>query len=699
MKAEKDFETNEQAKDKYLENAKQYYKLGWVPLPKKVGAKYPKSGWKRFQTERPSLPELEHIFEEYTDGICLIQGPHAGTFVIDVDIRDGKDGKEALHDLQMQFEDLPETVTAKTSKGSWHYYYKYPSSYVPSATGIREGIDVRAAGGLVVAPPSIHPDTGKPYKWLEGHSPSDMEPAEAPQWLIDVILNATAYKNTGWTGGAFKHSNDNRRSDGREGFMFRLVAQHLRATVVDLFSPPRVDEVFRAVWPKYVKAVSPRDGSTLEEEGRGETALRKKIQYALRPERLRRILSGKWDDKSAFSSEHKQESNDDEFILGQNGKILNNLANARVALSHIGEFQYDEMAKEIISSPKTVCPQLRQFSDEDVLRYQIELQKGPLPCVGKETTHDAIIVVAKSNSFHPIRDKLESLEWDGQPRLDSWLARYMAADSTRYTEIVGPKFLISMVARILWPGCKVDHMLILEGPQGIGKSTCCRIMSGDEWFSDAIPTDIRSKEASQHISTKWLIEIPELAVMYKREAEELKSFLSRQEEMYRPPYARVEVKEPRQCVFVGTTNASEYLRDSTGGRRFWPVTVRQCDFEALETDRDQLLAEAVHRCKSGEKWWPKKDWEIELLSDHQEARREADPWEERIEKFLAMRDETSLDDIWVCLGFEISQRKYADQRRIVNTMEALGWEKYRTSNARRWRKRDTGDAGVTGLAS
>lgn len=369
--------------------------------------------------------------------------------------------------------------------------------------------------------------------------------------------------------------------------------------------------------------------------------------------------------------------------ISENGKALPIVTNALVALRRDGDisdaFAYDQMERCVILMHQVGNPlapfEPRPLADEDVTVLTEFLQKGGLRRIARDVVRDAINLRARERSYHPIRDWLDTLVWDGQKRANVWMTTKLGADLNSYTQAIGRMFLVSLVARIFDPGCKVDYMPVLEGPQGAMKSTACAVLGG-EFFSDNLPEIGEGKDVSQHLRGKWLIEIGEMHAMSRAESAQLKAFITRQVERYRPSYGRMEVTEPRQCVFIGTTNKETYLRDETGGRRFWPVKVGKIDVNGLAADRDQLFAEAVHLYRGGEPWWPARDFEREHITPQQDARYEADAWQEMIEIFLKRQSKVTVGQVAKeALFIEAAKIGTTDQRRISAIMERLNWRR------------------------
>ena len=377
-------------------------------------------------------------------------------------------------------------------------------------------------------------------------------------------------------------------------------------------------------------------------------------------------------------------------LIGSRGQVLNNLANAALAFRGEPELQglvaYNEMlstAMLLKPVPRHGRPPLggtfpRPVRDDDALLIQEYMQIAGMQTISKDTTHDAIDMISRDNAFHPVRDYLNSVKgtWDGVERVETMLHNYLGAENSEYTRAIGKMLMVSLPARIYHPGCKMDYMTVLEGKQGARKSTACRVLGG-EWFSDSLPENVASKDSSQYLRGKWVIEIAEMHAMGKSETAALKAFISRQHEDYRPSYGRKQVQEPRQCVFIGTTNKSAYLKDETGARRFWPIKVaitKPIDIDGLTQARDQLFAEAIHLLENGARWWPDSDFEATHIKPEQDARYEADVWEDVVAEYLEGRNSvTVLELAQKAIVMDTSKIGTADQRRITAILDRLGW--------------------------
>jgi len=363
--------------------------------------------------------------------------------------------------------------------------------------------------------------------------------------------------------------------------------------------------------------------------------------------------------------------------------------NACVALEHSGvwSLMFDEMAVRAVLS----ASQPRPVSDDDVTVIQRWMQTSGIKRIGEKIVGQAIEHVARQHPYHPVRDHLEALSWDGEPRLHRWLSSYLGAERNAYNDAVGALFLRSMVARIFYPGCKADYMLILEGPQGELKSTACKILAWKaEYFSDSMPELTEHKECSIHLQNKWLIEISELHAISRADNTLLKSFLSRTDEDYRPVYGTYNTRQPRQCVFIGTSNKDAYLRDETGGRRFWPVKCGIIDVEALSVDRDQLLAEAVLEVRGGLPWWPDREFERQHIAPEQDKRYEFDEWDNAVGDFLEARlptpTVTTAQVAKEAIGLEAARLDMMAQKRIAAIMHRRGWKRAVRNSRRFWEK-------------
>jgi predicted P-loop ATPase len=304
----------------------------------------------------------------------------------------------------------------------------------------------------------------------------------------------------------------------------------------------------------------------------------------------------------------------------------------------------------------------------------------------KDNVHEALEHLCDATRFDPVADYLAGLEWDGTPRLDRWLIDHLGAEDTPLNRAFGRKTLLAAVRRARRPGCKLDFMLVLEGPQGAGKSRAVQILAGaTENFSDQpIKWDDPQKQM-EAVGGVWIYEVAELVGLRKADVENIKTFLSRQADRVRPAYGRHKVDRPRRCIFIGTVNggkAAGYLTDSSGARRFWPVEVGAIDLEALQRDRDQLWAEAAAVEAKGEPVTIDATL-YNAAAVQQELRRAPDPWMDILSGVVGARLETvggpveriSTQDLFVMhLQMQAGQMTSATSTRLATVMRRLGWD-------------------------
>jgi len=368
-----------------------------------------------------------------------------------------------------------------------------------------------------------------------------------------------------------------------------------------------------------------------------------------------------------------------DFILDNKGNPKHNVANAIMLLTHDpafqGVFSYNALSHErILNKPvpgeKGVAFP-RPLEDHDYTSVQVYLNHSGFPNIAKCDVLAAVRKVCRDNSFDPLRDYLCRVKWDGKDRLGTVLSTYFSAEHSEYVSTAGRMWFISGAARGLQPGCKADYMLVLEGPQGLKKSTALATLAGAEWFSDCL-TDMFSKDASMQLNGHWIVEIAEMEAMTRR-PEMAKVFLTRQVEKYRPPFERENVQVPRRCIFAGTTNRKDWQPDETGGRRFWPVKVGKIDLEGLARDRDQLWAEAVARYRRGEKWYMEGEVEQIALKEAS-ARRPEDPWRSDIADIVEGLTEVTTKAILGEMGIAPADMTPALSKRVAKELVSLGWE-------------------------
>ena len=610
----------------------------------------------------------------------------SGLLVVDVDPRN--DGDNSMRELEQQHGKLPDTVRALTGGGGTHDLFIMPDAIRSGKLGL--GVDIKAEGGYILAAPSNHM-SGTNYQWDCGADPADVEVAPCPKWVIDKLhrKDATEYE----TGGAV--------ADGFLGAAFEAVGWLGRKIDADKSTAecPWEDEHTGGKRHDSSTVIfAPRKGKNTGHwfcsHGHCQGRTLKDV-LAVLPESAKAAARK----KLGMPEEYVPPANEPEEIdktepwalslrFNQEGRLTKDAGNAAILLANVPEWKgclaYDAFADRISwTRPVPGVPGMRGPVPGDDLQDHHATYVGhwfaKFRNVGfsKNMVQDALESAARENEIHPVRDYLDSLTWDGVPRVGAWLRDYLGAADDDYTSAVGRFWLISAIARIYQPGAQCDHILVLEGGQGSGKSTAVRTLAGD-WYLPNLP-DIQSKDAAQVLQGNWIAEIGELDALKGAAGTRIKDFISRNVDTYRPSYGRFTVRRPRTVVFCGTTNESQYLTDATGARRFWPVKTVELKREALIADRSQIWAEAKSLYDAGDDWWPSEDL-VAVFSEKQDQRFTEDDWIIPIQEWAEGRtDFTNADVLEFALKLEPGRWDRAAQTRAGNCLRKLSFQSVRIS--------------------
>lgn len=370
-------------------------------------------------------------------------------------------------------------------------------------------------------------------------------------------------------------------------------------------------------------------------------------------------------------------------LAGGGQKLKPCVTNAMLFLSAgpewSGHIRSDTFSGTTVYVPGPIDAPAGRWTDRHTLEAWRWLESNASLFVSLDVTHAAVKLAAARDEFNPLQDWLGDLVWDGVPRLDTWPEDLAGVDRTPYAMAVGRKFLLSAVVRAMRPGAKADHALLLEGTQGLGKSTLLEALFSP-WFTDEISV-LGSKDASMQLRGVWCVEIGELDSMHRSEISAVKAFISRTVDRYRPSYGREIIEAPRTAVFTGSTNSKNYLKDETGARRFWPMDCRSIDLPAARAIREQLWAEAVIAYHAGETWWLDLDEQVRAAEAEQEARFDDDPWTEPVDCALstwnALSPMTSAAML-LRLGVEVPKQSKQDQMRVASILRRMGYAQKRS---------------------
>ena len=656
----------------------EYAKKGFAVFPLKYRDKVPltRNGCKDATTD---AAQIKAWWQKYPNAnIGLATGSVSqNVFVIDLDIDEdrGIDGYHSLEDWQREHGDFPETWTAITGRGGYHLYYR-GNGKIKNRAGIIDGVDIRGNGGYVVAPPSIHKN-GNRYEWE--YSPDEFEIAKADN-NVEYFLNHDDQKH----GTAFTMPNIVAAGQRNQMlFRFACMMQAKGASDQSVFaatmaenesscSPPLTEQEVRII----VSSATKYDkGKPIHIDSEGVATRENKDDVIGNPEWVLNFLDCNHDKDGNIKSV-KQFVHNFEIVMDKDDRFA-------------GKIRFNEFAQQLYlcgNVPWEKEDNCRAWSshDDSALFSLIQADYG---LKSRQDFADALKNVSMRNKFHPVRELLDSLTWDGKEHIRSLLPEYLGAEDSDYTYQVMRLWMLGAVSRVYKPGSKFDYTIILQGSQGIGKSTFLKLMAlDDSWFNDSLDS-LDSDKAVQSLTGSWIIELAELKSLARTAGgvESVKRFLTATQDKYRIPYERRADTFYRQCVFAGTTNKDDFLQDETGNRRFLIVRTgvkkpSKSLFvpEIMDTIK-QAWAEVVNIWKNEKPQLLLPESCMQEAKELQEANMADDGKRGIIQEYLEGKTQVCAREIWEkALGENVSPRKY--QITEINDIIAKvpGWKKLKS---------------------
>lgn len=656
----------------------EYAKKGFAVFPLKYRDKVPltRNGCKDATTD---AAQIKAWWQKYPNAnIGLATGSVSqNVFVIDLDIDEdrGIDGYHSLEDWQREHGDFPETWTAITGRGGYHLYYR-GNGRIKNRAGIIDGVDIRGNGGYVVAPPSIHKN-GNRYEWE--YSPDEFEIAKADN-NVEYFLNHDDQKQ----GTAFTMPNIVAAGQRNQMlFRFACMMQAKGASDQSVFaatmaenesscSPPLTEQEVKVI----VSSATRYDkGKPIHIDSEGVATRENKDDVLGNPEWVLNFLDCNHDKDGNIKSV-KQFVHNFEIVMDKDDRLA-------------GKIRFNEFAQQLYlcgNVPWEKEDNCRAWSshDDSALFSLIQADYG---LKSRQDFADALKNVSMRNKFHPVRELLDSLTWDGKEHIRSLLPECLGAEDSDYTYQVMRLWMLGAVSRVYKPGSKFDYTIILQGSQGIGKSTFLKQMAMDDsWFNDSLDS-LDSDKAVQSLTGSWIIELAELKSLARTAGgvESVKRFLTATQDKYRIPYERRADTFYRQCVFAGTTNKDDFLQDETGNRRFLIVQTgvkkpSKSLFVPEIMDTIKLAwAEAVHIWKNEKPQLILPEAYMQEAKELQEANMADDGKRGIILDYLEGKTQVCAREIWFeALEESISPKSY--QTSEINSIIAKvsGWQRMKT---------------------